>query len=599
MPITLPRTPTAPNLPPPLAPPAAPRRVADAIVTGLASLGVRHAFGVGGGAAARLLDALAKGPVRFTHFRHESGAAFAAAEAYFATGRPAAVLTTTGPGLTNALTGVAAARWEGAKLVLISAGTPPALRGRWACQETSGTTVPLDGLFTPGPLFHHATMMESPAELGTVVARLAAGLARPGGFVAHVSIPTDLQGAAAELPRGVVISSAPGCPAEDVAVYARMLAAAPFVVWAGFGAREAAPELRALAERTGARVMCSPRGKGVFPERHPLSLGVTGLGGYGEVESYLAANRPAYTLVLGTRLGEPTSYWLPLFVPERAFIHVDVDPTVPGAAYPEATTYGVQSDVRAFLAGVLHAWPAAEVRGEPPVEAPETPSHAPPRRSLVRLRDAAEDPADPTPGGAVRAAALMQAIQRVIVDGSDAVVMTESGNAFAWGNHLLRFDEPGRYRVSVGFGSMGHFTAGVVGAALARGGKAVAVVGDGSMLMNGEVNTAVAAGARAVWVVLNDGGYGMVEHGMRALGFTPPDTSIPRVDFVMMARAVGADGARVEREEELDAALEAAMAAAGPFVVDVGVDPSEAGPWMERIRALIAQGAKGPGGGGS
>jgi acetolactate synthase-1/2/3 large subunit len=195
----------------------------------------------------------------------------------------------------------------------------------------------------------------------------------------------------------------------------------------------------------------------------------------------------------------------------------------------------------------------------------------------------------------VRAAALMQAIQRVIVDGSDAVVMTESGNAFAWGNHLLRFDEPGRYRVSVGFGSMGHFTAGVVGAALARGGKAVAVVGDGSMLMNGEVNTAVAAGARAVWVVLNDGGYGMVEHGMRALGFRPVQTEIPSVDFVALARSMGADGVRVEREVELDDALTAAMEAPGPFVVDVRVDPSEPGPWMKRIQALIAQGAKGGG----
>jgi acetolactate synthase-1/2/3 large subunit len=183
----------------------------------------------------------------------------------------------------------------------------------------------------------------------------------------------------------------------------------------------------------------------------------------------------------------------------------------------------------------------------------------------------------------------MAAIQRVVVEGSDAVVMSEAGNSFVLATHYLRFATPGRYRVSTGFGSMGHAVAGVIGAAHARMGKAVAIAGDGAMLMNHEVSTAVGYGTDAVWIVLNDARYGMIDAGMRSLGWTPFGTEIPRVDFVAMARAVGADGARVEHELQLEAALERAMAARGPFVVDVWIDPTEAQPMNRRNSSLRRQ----------
>ncbi len=112
----------------------------------------------------------------------------------------------------------------------------------------------------------------------------------------------------------------------------------------------------------------------------------------------------------------------------------------------------------------------------------------------------------------------MSVIQRVAIDTHDCLVMAESGNSFTWATHYLRFKEPGRYRVSTGVGSMGHFAAGVVGAALAGERTAIAIVGDGAMLMNNEINTAVKVGAPAVWVVLNDARYNMCEQGMAILG---------------------------------------------------------------------------------
>jgi acetolactate synthase-1/2/3 large subunit len=109
--------------------------------------------------------------------------------------------------------------------------------------------------------------------------------------------------------------------------------------------------------------------------------------------------------------------------------------------------------------------------------------------------------------------------------------------------------------------------------------------------MNNEVSTAVQYGVAAVWIVLNDARYGMVEQGLRGLGLPvgTEATSIPRCDFAAIARAMGADGVRVEREHDLDAAIARAMAATGPFVVDVLVDPDEQAPLMGRLRSLEKQ----------
>lgn len=598
------------NLPRKL-PPAEPRgqgRVSDALVEVLERLGIEEGFGVSGGAIATISDAIGKSSVRFIHCRHEGGAAFAATEAHFANGRPSLLLTTTGPGLMNALAGISAARWEGAKLIVLSGSTSAAIRGRWACQETSSYTTPVAGLFQAGPLFHYALMMEDPLELPEIAARLDAGLARPGGFVAHISVPTSVQSMKVARPErpSNIITAPSGCSPDTIDSIARTLSGGSFVIWAGFGARGAAGAIRRLAEHTGAKVMCSPRAKGVFPERHPLFLGVTGLGGYGDIEAHWARERPDYVLVLGTRLGEPTSYWQEDLTPSRAFIHVDVDREVPGAAYPSVQTYAVCADVLEVVEGLNVA--LSLIRSESgeiqrvPASAPPVSVSQPPSKRLISLVAPPEPhkrscPPPPLEGDGARALvqprALMEAIQRIVVDGSDATVMTESGNAFAWGNHLLRFDQPGRYRVSVGYGAMGHFTAGVVGAAIGSGKKAIAVVGDGSMLMNNEVSTAVRHRADAVWIVMNDGRYGMVEQGMRALGLTPDDTDIPMVDFVMLARSMGAGGARVETASELDAALREAMAAKGPFVIDVQIDPSEPGPWIKRIQALLMQRGRG------
>ncbi|WP_373525988.1 thiamine pyrophosphate-dependent enzyme [Nostoc sp.] len=547
--------------------------VGETIVKVLEEMGVESAFGVSGGGIGPLWAALNRSNIQVLHFRHESGAAFAACEAHFASDRPVVVFVTTGPGITNALTGLLAARGEGAKVILLSAATAAGNRGRWACQETSAHTMPISGIFTPGVLFNYATIIETGEEIPEVSRRLAQGLSQPGGFVAHISIPTPVQTKPSTARSQFGFTRGASVPNEDViAESVRLLSQEPFAIWVGFGAREASAEIRQLAERTGAAVMCSPRAKGIFSENHPQFIGVTGFSGHGSVLTYMQSQQPQRILVLGTRLGEPTSFWNPLMIPSGGFIHVDIDREVPGVAYPSVPTFAIQSEVKAFLNSLLPYFP-----------------HRP--LNFPRLPNPEFQQVSPHTDNLVRPEVLMDAIQKIIVEGSDAVILAEAGNSFAWATNRLRFTQPGRYRISTGVGAMGHAVTGVVGAAWGRNGKAVAIVGDGAMLMNSEVSTAVKFNIPAVWIVLNDGRYNMCAQGMSLQGFQGVDTEIPSTNFVNLAQAMGADGIRVSTESELEAALIKALASTTPFVVDINLDPTQPAPIGGRIRSLIQQGA--------
>jgi acetolactate synthase-1/2/3 large subunit len=549
--------------------------VAAALVKTLENLGVRYAFGLFGGGITPFIASLEQSSIEVLQFRHEAGAAFAAIESYFASGHPVVVFSTTGPGITNALTGLFAARWEGAKVIFVSPCTSATQRGRWAFQETSQYTMSNTGIFTSGTLFHYATTVECNSELSEIARRLALGVGKLGGFVAHISIPRTIQTSLLTTPLPHVNFSPTLVTAgeDTISKCLQLLCEAPFAIWVGFGAKDAALEIRQLAERTGAAVMSSARGKGIFPEDHPQFVGVTGFGGQNSVLKYMQEQRPLRVLVLGTKLGEFTSFWNPVMVPSRGFVHVDIDPEVPGAAYPYAETFSVQSDIGAFVRAILKYFPEIS-RSSPVLPIPR------PEREVIKSHVE----------GLVRPEFLMDAIQRVIVENSDAIIMTEAGNSFAWGTNMLRFAAPGRYRVSTGFGSMGHAGTGILGAALARNRKAVAILGDGAMLMNNEITTAVKHKIPAVWIVLNDARYNMCDQGMNMEGFHNVDAEIPNPDFVMIARGMGADGIRVNRECDVEAALEKALALTIPFVVDVIIDPTRPAPIGSRINSLIFHG---------
>ncbi len=562
------------------------------IARALHRMGVRDGFGVLGGGIAAFAEGLRRAPIRFFHTRHEAGAAFAAVEAHFASDRPTLVVTTTGPGLWNALNGVMAARADGAKVVVISGATSSAQLGRGAVQESGPASAPA-GLTTAGPLFHLAARPESTAELLHFLQQLACGFARPGGFVAHLALPWSLQTQLLE--RGyrdetlpTVASWLTALPTADErtldAVLER-LAAGPALLWIGHGARRASEELRRFAIAAQLPVVGSPRSKGVFDEHHPLFVGVSGAGGHASVAAFFAERRPATVLVVGTRLGEVTSFLSPATTPRDGWIHVDLDPTAFAAAFPGIPGLGVVADARAFFIA-LHARAEAtgwfSHRAAAPAPLADAPLADAPLAPLAPLADAHP----------VRPSYAMQVVQELVVDGSHAIVMSEAGSSFTWCNYALRFRSPDRYRTSAAWGSMGHFTSGALGAALASGRRAFAVVGDGAMLMNNEINTAVAYRAGVIWLVLNDAQLGLNEHGMRALGMEPVETQLPRTDFAELARCQGAVGLRVDNERELAAAIAEALVTPGPVVIDVRLDPAVPSPILAlRIKSLTSQGA--------
>lgn len=547
--------------------------VSASFARGLCELGIEDIFTIIGGGIAPLIAALQRAGLRIRHFRHEGGAAFAAHEASMASGRPVAVCVTTGPGIYNALTGMAAARADGGRILLLSGATSPAMRGKGAVQETGLETMPAE-VFTSGTLFPFAKIVVDARELPGIFARLKSGFQRTEGFTAHLSWPLSLQDAP-EFPFEMLSLDVQGPRASKRALdeVLSLLKNRRFGLWIGHGARSATNEIREFVARTGCGVMATPRAKGVFPEDDAHYIGVSGAGAHPSVLRYMQEFAPDVLLVLGTRLGEVSSFWNPAMVPSEGFVHVDIDASTFGAAYPHAKTLGIQSECRFFVEDLLMSMPA---------DFPQQMPHACSLRRAERLTARSEP--------LVRTPFLLQEVQRLVVEESDAILMAESGNAFSWANHALRFSSAERYRTSAAFGSMGHFVTGVVGAALGRNGKAVVLAGDGAMLMNNEINTAVAYRAPAVWIVLNDARYGLTEHGLQALEIEPMETRLPRTNFAMFAQSQGAAGRVVDRENDVAEALGEALRADGPFVLDARIDPNDVAPMLAtRIASLRKQ----------
>ncbi|HEY7274263.1 MAG TPA: thiamine pyrophosphate-binding protein [Actinoplanes sp.] len=545
---------------------------ATAFAEALEELGVRHAFGVSGGAISFFWSALGGPGIQVTHFRHESGAAFAACEASVATGAPVVVFVTTGPGLTNVLTGVYAARHEPARVILVSACTDAGMYGRRPIQETGPRTLPHEGLFTAGPLFDIATMVTTAEELPALAGVLAEAVSTGQRFVAHISLTLRAQRGLTHRVHPAIRAAARPDVSKSAADAFELLHNRRWVLWVGAGTRRLAGPVRRLAEATGVAVMATPRGKGVIAEEHPRYLGVTGFGGHPSVLDHLRRERPEYTLVLGTALGDAASGYLPGYLPGIAFIHVDTDPSVPGAAYPDAMTVPVIADAGEFADQL-----AAHFEKRPATRSTAAAPDVHPFACSAPGRD----------GGRVHPAYLMEVVQEVFVE-AGVLVMAETGNAMAWAINRLRFGDPRQWRTPSGMvGSMAHCSTGVVGAALVTSRKTVALVGDGTMLMLNEVSTAVATGAPAIWVVLNDSCYNMCAQGAEVLGLTDVDCRLPDTDFAGYARTLGACGISVARPDEVLGGLRTALARPGPVVVDVKVDPAIGAPTAGRNAGLL------------
>ncbi|HVK74831.1 MAG TPA: thiamine pyrophosphate-binding protein [Kofleriaceae bacterium] len=541
------------------------RRTADVLVDVLATAGVEVVFGLPGGPISPIHDALMdRRELRVVTTRHESGAMFAAAGYAHTTGKLGVVAVTSGPGVLNAMTGLASAHCDGLPVLLLVGEVPRRVHGKGALQDGSS-----HGLNVVGMTRHVtklAAEMTDPASAPLMLHRaIATALSGKRGPVV-LTIPMDVSGAmvtpaqiSADL--GLEFTVSPRALDEVAALLA--IAARPMIL-AGSGVRggRAPWHLRGVAEKYQCPVATTPKAKGVFPEDHPMALGVFGLGGHPSARGYVEAGIDML-IAVGTSLGDlSTDGWTPLLQPKRAFVHVDIDARQIGRSY--APTHAMVAPAAAFLGGLLDRDPRVVSR---------------PRAGVVRFPLPANEPDQLAPQDAVRE------IQAVLP--RDTIFTVDSGEHFLFATHYLETTHPDAYVVMTGLGSMGQSIGGAIGAKLAHPERTVAAIcGDGCFAMNGfEVATAVVERLPIVVFVFNDRRLGMVEIGHQAVFGRKPDYPIS-MDVGSLAAGLGARFLRVTHRGQLAEHADLLRNPDGPVIVDMHIDPDVKLPKKDRMAAM-------------
>ncbi|MEI7704129.1 MAG: thiamine pyrophosphate-dependent enzyme, partial [Deltaproteobacteria bacterium] len=346
---------------------------------------------------------------------------------------------------------------------------------------------------------------------------------------------------------------------------------------AGVEHANAAARLRAVAERWKIPVATTLRAKGVFPEDHPLSLGVFGYAGTHHARRALLDEPPDLLLVLGSGLNERDSMQWTLR--PTSIIAVDLDPAVLGAHAPDG---GIVGDCGAYLAFLLEQADridAAMARSAPDRSAWMDAIRATPR--LQALADAASEKVPLHPARVVTE--MRRAFPR------DAILLVDSGAHRAFAGHYWSSHEPRTYVSATNLGPMGWAIPAATGVQCARPDRKVAVItGDGCMHMQGiEVATAARYGLPIVFVVLDNAALGNVWLRAHLEGPVPDAlTRLPDLDWAGFGRSLGCAGETVRRPEELQPAFARALAARGPTVIDVKVEvasPTPVADWSAAV----------------
>lgn len=546
------------------------RRAADVVVDILTEMGVKTVFVMPGGAIAPVADALLDSNIRTVTVRHECGGVFAAAAYARATGNLGVVLVTSGPGVLNTMTGLASAHCDGLPVLILAGEVQRPLHGRVALQEGSAHHLNIVGMVKHLTKFAHAVM--EPNALPSLVRRAAQTALSGRRGPALLTIPVDV--AAAKI-RPARLSVNPRVEitvdSADLDDAARALAGArrPLIL-AGSGCRwgTGPAALLSFAERLGAPVATTPKAKGVFPESHPLSLGVFGHGGHQSATAYAEAGIDVL-LAIGSGLSDPaTNGWSKSLQPEQELIQIDVDAAQVGRSYP--ATMGLIGPAEAVLPSLTRRLPPKPARSFRLERATDP----------QRARDAA-------PEQAITPARALWELQQVM--SRDTIYAVDIGDHLLFATHYLQVDAPDGYYAMTGLASMGSGIAAALGAKLARPERpVVAVVGDGCFSMGlGELQVAVQDRLPITVVVLNDQRYGMVENGNRlSFGRTPSyPSSAMHVDEV--ATALGARAFVVQHPGDLLAApiLEAHQNGE-VLVLDVRIDPTVKLPLGDRLASL-------------
>jgi acetolactate synthase-1/2/3 large subunit len=532
---------------------------AELVCAALHAHGVAVLFGYPGGAALPLYHVLNRTPFRHVLVRHEQNAAHAADGYARVTGRPGVCVATSGPGATNLVTGLATAFMDSVPVVALTGQVATFAMGTQAFQE-------VDIVGIARPITKRAFLVRRTEEVPEVLAEAfaLARSGRPGPVL--VDLPKDVQ--VNRVPWSGPLPVAPEPPrplptpellAGLEQVVALLDRAERPVLLAGHGVllAGASSELRQLAERAGLPVGTTLLGLSAFPQSHPLSLGMVGM--HGTVAANLALHHADLVIGVGMRFDDRVIGRAKDFAPGAKIVHVDLDPRAFGRNV--RVDVPLLGDARTVLALLAHR--AA------PRERPEW---------LARLRGwlaAHAACGTQAPAGRLGSVAVVRALRAL---SPEATVVADVGQHQMFAALHGRYERPGSYLTTGGLGTMGYAVPAALGAWLGDPSRTVwAVVGDGGFQMSApELSTLAAERIPVKIAVLNNGFLGMVRQWQELFyEGNYSHSRLPQPDLARLAEAHGVPGLCVERPDQVEPALRAALAHPGPALIDFRVEPEE------------------------
>ena len=545
----------------------------DMLTRALHDEGVDLIFGYPGGAVLHIYDAIFRqDKIEHILVRHEQAATHAADGYARATGKPGVVLVTSGPGATNAVTGIATAYMDSIPMVILSGQVESRLIGTDGFQET-------DMVGISRPIVKHSFMVEDPADIPMIVKKAfhIATTGRPGPVV--IDIPKDVTDPKVknlyEYPKDIKMRSytvpGKGHSGQIKKAVDALLGAKRPMIYAGGGViqGEGAALLTKLTQKLGYPITNTLMGLGAYPASDPQFLGMLGM--HGTYEANMAMHYCDVLLGIGVRFDDRvTNSDTSKFCPDATILHVDIDPA--SISKTVAADVPIVGSVTAVLEEMIDCLEQAQQACD--AEALETWW-----QQIAKWREKDSLGVTPHTNGVIKPQQVVQAVHRITK--GDAYISTDVGQHQMFAAQYYGFDKPRRWINSGGLGTMGFGFPAAMGVQLAfPDAISVCITGEGSFQMNlQEFATCMQYNLPVKIICLNNQSLGMVrqwqdmQYGGRYSHSTYAE-SLP--DFVKLAEAYGHVGIRVENLDELDSKLEEAFALKDRLVfVDVMVDPEE------------------------